>query len=427
MGRVVRGMRDILPTTQRTFQRIKEVAASNAKRYRFQEISTPILEHTELFTGAIGTETDVVSKEMFSFEDGSKGKSVTLRPEGTAGVVMAAIRGNLLHELPQRLFYSGPMFRRERPQKGRYRQFDQFGVEQIGVSHPHCDAEVISLGYDILRDLGVDHAVELRINTLCDEATRGAHHEAMASFLHDCRGDLSADSRRRLEAGNLLRILDSKAKEDQECLQAAPTLLDVASEESKRTFGQVLKGLDALAIPFTIDHRLVRGLDYYTSTVWEFVTDRLGAQAAVLAGGRYDNLVKVLDGKRAVPAVGWAAGVDRLALLMYECDGDVAEPPPTVWVVQVRKRANDSAADKEVRIECLRLVQKLRRLGFVTEYNHTGNVSAQMRAAQKADTSWVLLMGEDEVTSGTVAVKNMTTGAQESISLEHQDWKTIFA
>lgn len=278
--RLVRGMRDRLGPTQHGLTHVVKTAARAATLAQYREIGTPIVESTALFTHAIGEATDVVNKEMFSFPDGTTGGSVSLRPEGTAGVMRAALSAKEWRGAPltHKLFYHGPMFRRERPQLGRYRQFEQFGVENLGCRHPHTDVEVIALGHQLLTDLGLDDHVQLQINSLCDTETRTRHRDELTAFLWDNHGQLSATSRSRLDAGHVLRILDSKDPGDKEVAALAPRLLNVATESARARFDIVLAGLDALAIPYTVNHSLVRGLDYYTSTVWEFETTKLGAQ-----------------------------------------------------------------------------------------------------------------------------------------------------
>lgn len=379
-----------------------------------QQIETPIVEFTELFSRAIGNDTDIVNKEMYTFEDGKQREFVSLRPEGTAAVVRAAVR-NYSTDLPQRFYYHGPMFRRERPQKGRYRQFTQFGVECLGDSHPYADVETIALAHTILSSLHVRHETDLRLNSLCDDETRSDHRRLLIDFLHSNHDQLSELSQTRLKTGNVLRILDSKDLGDQSCVQHAPSLLSVATPASKDRFAQVCEGLDALGITYCVDHQLVRGLDYYTSSVWEFTTTRLGAQAAVLAGGRYDNLASTLGSKHRVESIGWAAGVDRLALLMKACNANPPRPPPVLWVVHALEHGA-AATDTDIQKECLRLCHRLRSHGITVEYRHAeGSLRKQLRTAQRNGACAVAVVGERELLGKSVVIKNMLTGFQESI------------
>jgi histidyl-tRNA synthetase len=284
--KLVRGMRDRLAATQHGLSHVVDTAARVATHAQYVQVATPIIETTALFTHAIGEGTDVVNKEMFSFVDGARGESVSLRPEGTAGVLRAALTAKEFRGSPlvQKFYYHGPMFRRERPQKGRYRQFEQFGVENLGCSHPHTDVEVISLGQQLLTELGLAEEAELQINSLCDAETRVRHHTLLTAFLQSHADQLSTTSQERLAAGHVLRILDSKDPGDGSVVESAPRLLDVATEAAQTRFAEVLAGLDVLGIPYTVNHRLVRGLDYYSSTVWEFTTSRLGAQVSQRRG-----------------------------------------------------------------------------------------------------------------------------------------------
>lgn len=350
---------------------------------------------------------------MFRF-DGGSGADICLRPEGTAGVVRAALGGGLLGELPSRLFYYGPMFRRERPQKGRYRQFTQFGVEAFGPSHPHADAEVVHLGVRVLEELGVLSKTTLHINSLCDAETRARHREALLTHLRARKHLLSTESRDRIDRGSPLAVMDSKHPGDRAALSGAPRLLELASEPAAARFRSMLTGLDALGVRYHVDHSLVRGLDYYTGAVWEFVTGELGAQAAVLAGGRYDGLVGALGSRADVPAVGWAAGVERLALLRAAVGAWTPAPSaPLVWVVEVRNRREcSSGAVAEL---CLKMAANLRYAGLRVRYEHFGDTKRQLRQASSASASVALLFGTSELRNSTVTVKNMRSGDQTEV------------
>src|SRR5437870_2257169 len=318
-----RGTQDLLPEMARRHRRVGDTARALAELYGFAEIATPVFEFTEVFARPIGEHTDIVAKEMYTFTDRG-GEEVTLRPENTAGVVRAVLSNGLTQSTPLKFFYSGPMFRYERPQKGRFRQFHQIGVELLGVAQPQADIEVIALGQRILGALGIADKVVLELNTLGDPQSRSAYRDALVAYFSARVSELSEDSRRRLER-NPLRILDSKDSADQRIAAEAPDFEQYLNEASREFFGRVRDGLDALGISYRLNPRLVRGLDYYTHTVFEFVTTDLGAQGTVLAGGRYDGLVEVMGGP-AMPGVGWAAGIERLAML-------IAEPPPATRAI----------------------------------------------------------------------------------------------
>src|SRR5487761_379123 len=313
----VRGTQDLLPPEQRRHRFVVETARALAERWGYHEIATPIFEFTEVFARPIGETSDIVSKEMYSFTDRG-GDQVTLRPEYTAGIVRAMISNGLAQSLPLKLFASGPMFRYERPQKGRFRQFHQIDVELIGVKEPQGDVEVIALGADILSALGVLSRAELHLNTLGDAESRKAYRDALVEYFMQHEHKLSEDSRKRLER-NPLRILDSKDEADIALSAAAPHFAEYLTPASREFFAQVRNGLDALGIRYQLDPRLVRGLDYYTHTAFEFVTTEVGSQGAVLAGGRCDGLMSVMGGPETA-GVGWAAGIERLGLM-------IAEPP----------------------------------------------------------------------------------------------------
>src|SRR5256714_12228463 len=310
-----RGTQDLLPETMRRHRRVSDTAREQARLYGFAEIATPVFEFTEVFARPIGEHTDIVAKEMYTFNDRG-GEEITLRPENTAGVVRAVLSNGLTQSTPLKFFYSGPMFRYERPQKGRFRQFHQIGVELLGVAQPQADIEVIALGHRVLKALGIADRVVLELNTLGDPESRSAYRDALVAYFSARVSELSEDSRRRLER-NPLRILDSKDPGDQRLAAEAPDFAEYLNEASGEFFTRVRDGLDQLGIADRLNPRLVRGLDYYTHTAFEFVTTDLGAQGTVIGGGRYDGLVELMGGP-AMPGVGWAAGIERLALLIAE-------------------------------------------------------------------------------------------------------------
>src|SRR6516225_865029 len=332
----VRGTQDLLPEVARRHRRVIETARAAAELYGFVEMATPIFEFTEVFARPIGEHTDIVAKEMYTFNDRG-GEEVTLRPENTAGVVRSVVSNGLAQSVPLKFFYSGPMFRYERPQKGRFRQFHQIGVELIGVAQPLADIEVIALGSRILDALGVAERVELELNTLGDSESRAAHREALVAYFSARVTELSEDSRRRLER-NPLRIFDSKEKTDQIIVRDAPQFEDYLNSASRHFFDQVRAGLDRLGIAYRQNARLVRGLDSYTHTAVEVVTTDLGAQGTVMGGGRYDGLVELMGGP-ATPGVDWAAGIERLAMLIPEPPG----PPRPIAVVPIGEAAEAAA------------------------------------------------------------------------------------
>ena len=397
----VRGTQDLLPAAMRRHRAVVDTARLHALRFGYEEIATPIFEFTDVFKRPIGETTDIVMKEMYSFAD-KGGEEVTLRPENTAGVVRAVIANGLTQSLPLRFFYQGPMFRYERPQKGRFRQFHQIGVELIGVKEPQGDVEVIALGADILAALGVLARSELRLNTLGDAESRGAYRDALVKYFTQHVHKLSEDSRKRLER-NPLRILDSKDDADIALSAAAPRFEEYLTLMSREFFGRVRDGLDALGIGYKLDPRLVRGLDYYTHTAFEFVTTELGSQGAVLAGGRYDGLMGVMGGPET-PGVGWAAGIERLALMIAE----PVAPPRPIALVPIGEAGEKRA---------LVLAQELRRDGFAVDLAYSGNLQKRMRRADKIKARAAVILGEDELKGGQAAVRDLDAGTQEAVPL----------
>src|SRR5271169_7143875 len=398
----VRGTQDLLPEVARRHRRVVETARAAAELYGFAEMATPIFEFTEVFARPIGEHTDIVAKEMYTFNDRG-GEEVTLRPENTAGVVRSVISNGLAQSVPLKFFYSGPMFRYERPQRGRFRQFHQIGVELIGVAQPQADIEVIALGSRILDALGVAERVELELNTLGNSESRAAYREALVAYFSARVTELSEDSRRRLER-NPLRIFDSKEETDQRVARDAPPFADYLNPESRHFFDQVRAGLDRLGISNRVNPRLVRGLDYYTHTAFEFVTTDLGAQGTVMGGGRYDGLVELMGGP-AIPGVGWAAGIERLAML-------IAEPPPPprpIAVVPVGE-AGEAAA--------LTLAEVLRHNGCPVDLGYSGNVARRMRRANRVNARVAVLIGEDEIARNAVALRDLDSGEQSDVPMD---------
>lgn len=412
----IRGMNDLLPEQSGSWQYLESVVAELLRRYHFQEIRFPILEQTELFKRSIGEVTDIVEKEMYTFLDRNE-ESVTLRPEGTACCVRACEEHGLLYNQVQKLWYMGPMFRYEKPQKGRLRQFHQIGVEAFGMATPDIDAELLLLTARLWRELGIADAVTLQINSLGVPASRAEYRAALVAYLSAHKSALDEDSLRRLET-NPLRVLDSKDPGTQAILKDAPTLSDYLDEESKAHFASVCSYLDAAGVAYEVNERLVRGLDYYTKTVFEWVTDKLGAQGTVCAGGRYDGLVEQLGG-RPTPGVGFAMGIERLVLLLeaLNCVPEAARQQPDVYIVAVG----------EVAAAGLQLAEQLRdALPYLSVQAHCGGGSfkSQMKKADKSQAALALILGEDEVQQGLVTVKflreqveQQTLSSEELIAL----------
>ncbi len=373
-----------------------ETARELSERYGFAEISTPILEFAEVFRRTLGETSDVVAKEMYTFRDRG-GDEITLRPEYTAGIARAVVSGGLGHRLPLRFFAHGPMFRYERPQKGRLRQFHQIDAEVIGAAEPQADVEVIALGAHVLEALGVLEDTELEINSLGDAESRRAYRCALVTYFGARRDGLSEDSRERLER-NPLRILDSKDEGDRAVVAEAPRMEDFLNAESAGFFEAVLSGLDALGVRYRRNPHLVRGLDYYSHTAFEFVTGKLGAQGAVVAGGRYDGLIEAMGGP-PTPAVGWAGGIERLAMLAV----GAPDAPRPIALVPVGDGVRDAA---------MRLARDLRRSGFAVDLGYRGNVTRRMKRADRIGARAALLLGEDELERGVVAVRDLDSGAQ---------------
>ncbi len=398
----VRGMNDILPDEAEFWERFEETIRSWLKSYAYRPIRLPIVESTPLFKRAIGEVTDIVEKEMYSFIDSLNGEPLTLRPEGTAGCVRAVIQHNLIAQQPQRLYYMGQMFRHERPQKGRYRQFYQVGVEALGFPGPDIDAEQILMGARLWDDLGLD-GIALQLNTLGQPAERTRHRAGLIHYFEQHSELLDDDGRRRLHS-NPLRILDSKNPALQELILGAPQLIDQLGAESLAHFEGVQQVLRDAGQPFEINPRLVRGLDYYNLTVFEWVSDRLGAQGTVCAGGRYDGLVQQLGGKPA-PACGFAMGVERLIALVREAGGEAGAEPVDVYVVHQGQAASRLAA---------RVAEGLRDQGIdVLFHCGGGSFKSQMKKADASGASFAVIIGDDEASAGEVTLKPLRpTGEQ---------------
>ncbi|MEM7042395.1 MAG: histidine--tRNA ligase [Pseudomonadota bacterium] len=397
--RPVRGTRDLVGDDMRAYRHVVESAHRVATRHGYQEIATPIFEFVEVFSRPLGETSDVVSKEMYVFEDRG-GEKLTLRPEFTAGVARAFISGAFGQTLPLKLFCAGPAFRYERPQKGRYRQFHQIDAEILGAPEPLADIEVIALGHAILSELGLAEHVTLELNSLGDAGSRQAYREKLVTYLERFRDDLSEDSQARLER-NPLRILDSKNKRDREIVEDAPRLSDCFNESSLRFYEQVLEGLEALGIRYEKNPKLVRGLDYYSHTAFEFTTTALGAQGAVLAGGRYDGLIKTLGGQDTA-GIGWAAGVERLSMLI----NGLPEAERAIVVVPM---------GDGMEIEALKLATELRQAGHHVDYGFKGRVGQRLKRASQQNARFALMLGEDELKAGKVVLRDLDAGEQSEI------------
>ena len=397
----VRGTHDLLPDRARAFRRVADAARTIAGRYGYHEMATPIFEFSEVFKRTLGDTSDIVTKEMYTFTDRS-GAEVTLRPEGTAGVARAVISGGLAQRMPLKYFYAGPMFRYERPQKGRLRQFHQIGVELLGVGEPVGDVEVIALGAAILEELGVAGQTVLELNTLGNAESREAYRGVLVDYLEARRAELSDDSVSRL-ARNPLRILDSKNPGDRAVVAEAPLLGDSLDDQSADFFASVRAGLDRLGIAYTLNPRLVRGLDYYCHTAFEFTTDALGAQGAVIAGGRYDGLVAQMGGPQTA-GIGWAGGIERLSMLADEPD----PPPRPIALVPV---------GPEAEAETLALADRLRRAGLVIELGYRGSLKRRLSRADRLDARAAVILGEDELARDVATVRDLDSGDQEEVAL----------
>lgn len=401
----IRGTRDIFGEDAKLQSKVVQSAMHWAAKYNFQDFHTPIFEFSEVFHRTLGDTSDIVSKETYTFLDRDK-TSITLRPEFTAGIVRAIISNGLTQTLPQKLFSWGPVFRHERPQKARYRQFNQLNFEFIGAKSPLDDVELISIAHNILQSLGLSDHVTLEINSLGDLESRTKYREALRKYLEKYKNNLSEDSLNRLEK-NPMRILDSKDEGDKKIVADAPKIEDYFSDETKDFFAKVLEGLDSLGIAYKINPKLVRGLDYYTHTVFEFTTKTLGSQGTVLAGGRYDGLVELMGGP-STPAVGFAVGVERLCEMMknlgYEDDNQ-----DLVVVLPL---------GEATKLKSLEIAQNLRKSGINTTIEFGNNLGKMMKKADKLGATHAIIIGEDELSSNSAKVKNLGSGDEKSIAID---------
>ena len=408
MIKAIKGTKDLLPSDAPRWHYLESVVKNIFSNFNYKEIRTPIFEVTSLFARSIGEETDIVGKEMYTFED-KGGTSVTLKPEMTAGVVRAFIEHSLgTQQSLNKLFYISPMFRQERPQAGRLRQFHQFGGEAIGSASPLLDGELIQIAYDILKALGLKD-LTVKINSLGIPEARESYKNLLREFLKDKKDKLSEDSRKRFDK-NILRIFDSKIESDQKLLEGAPTLIENLDEESRKDFELVKEYLTKVNIPFEVDPKLVRGLDYYTKTTFEIISGSVGAQSALLGGGRYDLLVEKLGGK-STPAVGFAAGMERILLA---CENEnsftVDEPAIDVYLIRI---------DEELEMTVSEIASGLRRAGVNSDYDYLlRSVKAQMREANRYKARFALFVGGEEFEQGKLNLKNMESGEQQNIPLD---------
>ncbi|WP_133681399.1 histidine--tRNA ligase [Paludibacterium purpuratum] len=399
----VRGMNDVLPSDAPQWLYLESVLRTLLNDYGYQHIRTPMLETTPLFVRSIGEVTDIVEKEMYTFTDSLNGESLTLRPEGTAGVLRAVVEHNLLYNATQRLWYTGPMFRHERPQKGRYRQFSQTGVEVLGFPGPDIDAEILLMTADLWQRLGIADYVELQINTLGNREERGAHRTALIAYLEQHAERLDEDGKRRLYT-NPLRVLDTKNPDLQEICNAAPRLIDYLGAESRAHYQGWKAMLDAVGIRYTENPRLVRGLDYYNLSVFEWVTSELGAQGTVCAGGRYDGLVEDLGGK-PTPGIGFGMGMERILLLLQEKGLIPATSGVDVYLVQQGEGAS---------LYAMKLAKQLRAAGVsVMQHLGEGSFKSQMKKADGSGAAYAVIVGENEIANGTAIVKSLRSEAEQ--------------
>ena len=408
MVQAVRGMRDILPEDGRRWSMVEDAVRSVLHSYAYEEVRLPLLEFTELFARGVGEATDIVEKEMYTLAD-RDGDSLSLRPEGTAGCVRALLENGLLFNQTQRVFYTGPMFRYEKPQKGRYRQFNQIGAEVFGFPGPDVDVELIALCADFWRALGLSDAVTLHINSLGSGDARQRYRDALVAYLTPHKASLDEDSQRRL-ATNPMRILDSKHAQTQAVLAQAPTMGEFLDDASKAHFAQLQAQLDALGLSYVVNEGLVRGLDYYTHTVFEWITDKLGAQGTVCGGGRYDGLVEQLGGK-ATPGAGFGLGVDRVVLLHEVCHPDQVSRAVDVYVC---------IAGTEYGAQAQQIAARLREThrGLrVRVHMGGGAFKKQLKRADASGAAVALILGADEVANETLTVKALATGEQQTLAV----------
>lgn len=398
----VRGTKDLLPDEKRVHTYIVDLARSTCELYGYSEISTPIFEFSEVFERTLGDNSDIVTKEMYSFHDKS-GDIITLRPENTAGVARALISNGLQQALPLKYFYSGPMFRYERPQKGRLRQFHQIGVELLGVPEELGDVEIIALGASLLKALALTNVVKLEINSLGDKESRQKYRNRLVEYLEKYSSSLSPESKARLER-NPLRILDSKNKGDREIIGGAPTIAESLTTASHQIFDSVCAGLDMLDINYSLNPYLVRGLDYYCHTAFEFTTAKLGAQTAVLAGGRYDGLIETMGGP-PTNGVGWAAGIERIAMLL----GNIETDKNIISVVPIGEVSA---------LESMVLAEQLRDAGLCIDIGFRGNLTKRLKRANRIGAVYAVLIGEEELKNHMVTVRDLQSGHQLEVARE---------
>lgn len=406
----VKGMNDLLPDQSGLWQWVESRVARVFQQYGYREIRTPIVEPTALFVRGIGEVTDIVEKEMYTFTDSLNGEQLTLRPENTAAVVRAVIEHNLLYDGPKRLWYTGPMFRHERPQRGRYRQFHQFGIEALGLAGPDIDAEQLLMIARLWQTLGLtgENAPRLELNSLGQKEERSAHRAALIAHFEKHAEVLDEDAKRRLHS-NPLRILDSKNPAMRPIVESAPLLKDFLGEESQAHFNAVLKILDSHGVAYTINPRLVRGLDYYNLTVFEWVTDKLGAQGTVCGGGRYDTLIEQMGGKPA-PACGFAIGVERLVELIKETAPPTIESGLHAYIVHWGENSLQAA---------LTVAEQCRELGLAVQVHFgEGSLKSQMKKADQSGAGFAVLMGDDERSQGVATIKPLRAGSgQETVKM----------
>ena len=398
----VRGTHDHLPEDMYKYNNIITKAENISALYGFKPMATPIFEFSSVFKKTLGESSDIVTKEMYTFKD--KGdEEITLRPEGTAGIVRAIISNGLSQEMPFKSFYHGPMFRYERPQKGRLRQFHQIGIELLGTKSEQADIEIIACANNLIKALDIDGSSTLHINSLGNITERKTYIADLLIYLKDFKNKLSISSIDRFEK-NPLRILDSKAEEDIEIVKNAPKLINYLESESKDSFNKVLEGLNNLNITYEINHKLVRGLDYYNNTTFEFITNKLGSQSAILAGGRYDNLMKQMGGPD-IPGIGWAAGIERLALL-------------TTIKEDKRKSVSIIPVGIENNILCINLADELRNKNISIDMAYSGNLKKRLKQANKISADYAIIIGDEEIQNNNAIIRNLETGSQEYIELD---------
>ena len=397
----VRGTHDHLHIDMYNYNYIVKIVSRISAYYGFKPISTPIFEFSNVFKRTLGESSDIVTKEMYTFKDKGE-EEITLRPEGTAGVVRAIISNGLAQEMPFKAFYHGPMFRYERPQKGRLRQFHQVGVELLGVKKEQADVEVIACANQVIKELNIQKSSKLNINSLGNIDDRKKYIKDLTDYLKNYKNKLSKDSLIRLEK-NPLRILDSKSEDDISIIKNAPKLNEYLNNSSRENFKLVLEGLDNLNIKYLINENLVRGLDYYNDTTFEFITDKLGSQSAIIAGGRYDGLMKQMGGSD-IPGIGWAGGIERLILLS------------TIKMIKNKHISIIPVGEENINI-CFDLAQRLREKNISVEMSYSGNLKKRLKNANKLSSNYAIIIGAEEINDNSALVRNLETGEQDKITL----------